>query len=276
MSIHEQRGAGLRRAAISIAVIAASGSGLLIVLESGGASPRPVAIESATPQELATQITDNDATLREAVDSWRASGGDPPATPPPVEVALPARYVQGVTQLLAKDRTLAAGTLPLLAPALASEIRELTLAARALLRLSKGSKHRKLEVGSAPPLAELVGHYGAAQRASGVGPGYLAAIHLVETKFGKVKSKSVAGAKGPMQFIPSTWRIYGKDGDINDPRDAIFAAARLLRDKGAPGNYKRALYSYNPSTLYVEAVRRYARVINGDPYVLPILYCWEP
>jgi membrane-bound lytic murein transglycosylase B len=104
---------------------------------------------------------------------------------------------------------------------------------------------------------------------------YLAAINLVETKFGRVKSKSTAGARGPMQFIPSTWRIYGR-GNVHDPADAIPAAARLLRDHGAPGNYRRALYHYNPSRLYVDAVSRYAKEIAKDRYAMRFLYCWGP
>jgi membrane-bound lytic murein transglycosylase B len=78
-----------------------------------------------------------------------------------------------------------------------------------------------------------------------------------------------------MQFIPSTWKIYG-GGSVNDPHDAIQAAARLLRDRGAPGSYARALYAYNPSKLYVRAVSTYAKLIARDPYAIHFLYCWGP
>ena len=109
-----------------------------------------------------------------------------------------------------------------------------------------------------------------------MGQHYLAAVHLVESKFGRVKSDSVAGAKGPMQFLPSTWDIYGRGGDIHDPHDAILAAANLLDDAGAPADYRRALYAYNPSNLYVDAVQRYARLIKRDAYAVYFLYCWGP
>jgi membrane-bound lytic murein transglycosylase B len=79
-----------------------------------------------------------------------------------------------------------------------------------------------------------------------------------------------------MQFIPSTWRIYGHGGNIRDPHDAILAAARLLEANGAPGRYGPAIRAYNPSGLYVQAVTRYAREIDKDPYALYFLYCWEP
>ena len=78
-----------------------------------------------------------------------------------------------------------------------------------------------------------------------------------------------------MQFLPSTWQIYGH-GDIHDDHDAILAAANLLHHAGAPGNYARALLAYNPSRLYVDAVQRYARLIKRDAYALYFLYCWEP
>jgi membrane-bound lytic murein transglycosylase B len=79
-----------------------------------------------------------------------------------------------------------------------------------------------------------------------------------------------------MQFIPSTWRIYGRGGDIQDPHDAILAAARLLRANGAPARYGPALRAYNPSGLYVDAVSRYAKEIGRNPYALYFLYTWEP
>ena len=104
-----------------------------------------------------------------------------------------------------------------------------------------------------PPATELLGYYRLAQRRSGVPWTYLAAIHLVETRMGRIRGTSTAGARGPMQFLPSTWDLYGAGGDINDPRDAILAAARLLRHHGAPGDMADALWHYNPSDSYVGA-----------------------
>jgi hypothetical protein len=73
-----------------------------------------------------------------------------------------------------------------------------------------------------------------------------------------------AGAGGPMQFLASTWRVYGVDGDGDgrvdrwDPADAIFGAANYLRASGAPQSYSRALYAYNHSPSYVSEVQRWA------------------
>ena len=113
-----------------------------------------------------------------------------------------------------------------------------------------------------PPAEELLGYYRVAQRRTGVSWTYLAAIHLVETRMGRIRGVSTAGARGPMQFLPSTWDLYGAGGDINDPRDAILAAARLLKASGAPGDMRGALWHYNQSTEYVRAVSEYARTMK--------------
>ena len=115
--------------------------------------------------------------------------------------------------------------------------------------------------------AALLAYYRAAQAATGVGWSYLAAINFVETDFGRVAGPSSAGAQGPMQFMPATWAIYGH-GNIRRPRDAILAAARLLADRGAARSIGSALYAYNPSWRYVDAVLRYARRLRADPHAL--------
>src|SRR5919204_255205 len=96
-----------------------------------------------------------------------------------------------------------------------------------------------------------------AQRRSHVGWRLLAAINLVESAFGRLRNDSVAGAQGPMQFMPSTWRAYGR-GDVHDPHEAILAAGRFLHAGGASANLRGALFHYNPSPAYVDAILRYA------------------
>jgi len=82
----------------------------------------------------------------------------------------------------------------------------------------------------------------------------LAAIGHEESGFGANDGPSSAGALGPMQFLPSTWTIYGQGGNIWDPADAIPAAARLLRASGAPGNLQQAIFAYNHAGWYVTDV----------------------
>ena len=61
----------------------------------------------------------------------------------------------------------------------------------------------------------------------------LASINKIETAFGTNLNVSTAGAVGWMQFIPSTWAMYGVDAngdgrkDPYNPVDAICAAAQL-------------------------------------------------
>ena len=115
--------------------------------------------------------------------------------------------------------------------------------------------------------ATLLADYRAAQAATGVGWSYLAAINFVETDFGRVAGPSSAGAQGPMQFMPATWASYGH-GNIHRPRDAILAAGRFLAGHGAARSIGSALYAYNPSWRYVDAVLRYARRLRAGPHAL--------
>jgi membrane-bound lytic murein transglycosylase B len=124
------------------------------------------------------------------------------------------------------------------------------------------------------PLDELARYYREAEAEFGVHWSYLAAIHLVETRMGRIRGVSTAGAQGPMQFMPGTWAAYG-EGDVNSNRDAIRAAARYLRANRAPADMPNALFRYNNSQPYVRAVTAYAEVMRAEPDAYRGYYHWQ-
>jgi len=97
---------------------------------------------------------------------------------------------------------------------------------------------------------------------SGIPWQILAAVHRVETRqSGTTMIASYAGALGPMQFMPATFRAFGVDGngdkivDIGNIDDAMFSAANYLRANGAArGEMFHALYRYNRCHAYVNHV----------------------
>ncbi len=125
-----------------------------------------------------------------------------------------------------------------------------------------------------PPAEELLSHYAEAEAATGVNWSYLAAVHLVETRMGRIRGDSVAGAQGPMQFMPATWAEWG-EGDVNNPRDAILAAGRYLAWGGMPDDVDGALFRYNRDQRYVDAVRTYAEQMQADPRAFYGYYHWQ-
>lgn len=124
------------------------------------------------------------------------------------------------------------------------------------------------------PAGELLAHYRKAEATYGVPWTYLAAIHLVETRMGRIRGVSTAGAMGPMQFMPPTWKAYGS-GNINSNHDSIMAAARYLKRNGAPRRMDNAVWNYNHTWPYVRAVTAYARQMQADERAYHGYHAWQ-
>ena len=163
------------------------------------------------------------------------------------------------------------GALARLPPGLRAEVADEVVAGNELHAIAPKKKGPPLRLGPALPLKRLRSFYEEAQRRSAVPWRVLAAVNFVESDFGRLREPSASGAVGPMQFMPATWRSYGR-GDVQQPHDAILAAARYLRAAGATTSIRTALWHYNPSWAYVDAVLRFADRIERDRYGLAALY----
>jgi hypothetical protein len=102
----------------------------------------------------------------------------------------------------------------------------------------------------------------------------LAAIGQIESADGTNDGPSTAGALGPMQFLPSTWAVWGIDGfgetgtpDIMNPYDAVPSAARYLCAAGASqgsSGLASAIFAYNHADWYVNEVLSLAEQYAQD------------
>jgi len=184
---------------------------------------------------------------------------------------------QVVSRTLAADPDLYRKVLPLVPAEFRAVVEANTQAAVELRALTK--PRDKLpdnwRIVAPAPADELLGYYKAAEAEIGVPWSTLASIHFVETKLGRIRGTSTAGAQGPMQFMPATWEQYGQGGDVNSNRDAIFAAARMLKRNGAPERMDDALFSYNHSRRYVAAIKLYAGQMAADERAFRGYYQWQ-
>lgn len=243
----------------------------------GSAAAEPPAADAPIPREsapLAERLVATQRGLDRAVDDWREHG-DPGRGAPPDAVTLYALDQQRIHILLSQRPQLAHEVLARLPGRIAAHVRASLRARRMLGRLSTPQRLSRFRTGPPRPAGQLLRFYREAQRRFGVSWRVLAAVNLVESAYGRMRNHSTAGAQGPMQFIPQTWAAYGMGGNIRDPHDAILGAANYLHANGAPRDYPTALYHYNPSSLYVNAVLEYADRIRRDARNFFSYYAWQ-
>ncbi len=229
-------------------------------------APTPTAPIPANPTALVARLRQTERQLAIAIDRWDKSAQ------PPRAVTLTALYEQRVIRVLARDAPLAR-RVERIDPAIRDDVVARTDLSR--LAASGPSPRAQPHVGTAAPASRLLGWYRGAQRRFHVRWQILAAVNFVESAFNKVRNRSGAGAQGPMQFEPATWKAYGLGGNISDPRDAIFGAANYLAANDGGRHERSALYHYNHSPLYVDAILRYANRIRRDPHAFYDYYSWQ-
>jgi len=152
---------------------------------------------------------------------------------------------------------------------LATQVKTVLGASSQVVRLAPVVTSTSLPVDSHPPTGMPSSYLAlfqesAAQYCPGLSWTVLAAIGQIESGDGANTGPSSAGALGPMQFLPSTWKIWGIDGfgetgppDIMNPYDAVPSAARLLCGSGAAQGgqaLRQAIFTYNHATWYVDEV----------------------
>jgi hypothetical protein len=237
-------------------------------------APHPDAPLPADAAGLSAALVKVTRALHGSIDRWRAEGST--LEPPPEEVVLQALYQQRLYRAMGQDPKLSAAAIARLPGWLQEQARSIRRAASLLSSLVRPiSKPTAFKTGPPRPAGELLRYYRRAERRFGIAWEVLAALNHVESKFGRVKSTSYAGAQGPMQFIPSTWAVYGMGGDVNDPHDAIMGAANYLHRSGAPADYRRALHAYNHAWPYVDAILLYAQWLRRDVRNYFAFYNWQ-
>lgn len=228
-----------------------------------------------SPQEVTDALVSLRRGLRADVDAWIAAGARPESRLGR-RLNIQAVGEQKLMRRLVTDRELARKVARRLPFAVRREV-ERHIAVGERLRALIEPVDPPIELQTTKPLSPniLLGIFKKVGHRHDIDWRILAAVNFVESRFGRAVGSSPAGAIGPMQFLPSTWEAFGGGGDIRNPRDAIPAAARLLDASGAPEDMRAALFAYNHSDAYVDAILTYARDMRADVRNYYIYWSWE-
>jgi hypothetical protein len=244
------------------------------------AADSPPAADAPLPRgqaAIAPALAQTAGGLEAEIRRWLRSHPGVDAKPPDA-VTLYALFQQRIYRYLRLHPALAGQVIAAMPARLRSQARDNVAAGTSLYRLTPKKPPKTqppIRIGPAEAPGRLLAWYRDAQRRFGIRWQVLAAINFVESSFGRLRNHSYAGAQGPMQFIPGTWSTYGLGGDVRDPHDAIMGAANYLHASGAPANYQRAIHSYNPSPLYVDAIVRYARQMQRNAGRFYAYWSWQ-
>ncbi len=210
-----------------------------------------------------------------ALPMYRTTSGAAPAvhaTPPPPRALGPAAAAAGSRRLEGERSRRRGQAMLRIALALAGL---LVLLPVAVLAAGLGGEQA---LPSAAALADIPAAYLALYEQAALRFGLpwelLAAVGKVESDHGRAPGTYVpnaAGAEGPMQFEPATFAAYSWASgspapSIDDPHDAIEAAAAMLAANGAPDDTARALYAYNHAGWYVSEVLGWAATYSAATY----------
>jgi membrane-bound lytic murein transglycosylase B len=230
-----------------------------------GEQPQP----AADPQSLARQLTVAETVVRDPAE-------------PPERVAVAGWTAQVAYEAVVDQPDWDAAVLERVPAPLQDTVRRNVAAGRELRALSTRVPPRTVPAWRiVAPLAapQLRAYYAEAQQRFGVPWSVLAAVHLVETRMGRIVGLSSAGAQGPMQFLAGTWQRYGLGGDVWNTRDAIFGAANYLAASGAAEGtdtgLDKALFTYNNSAHYVRAVRHHAALMQAEERAYLGFHAWQ-
>jgi hypothetical protein len=238
-------------------------------------APPPGAPIPTDPADLAAEIASVEESVARQVREFVAEGARP-ASKLGEDLELLMLYQQRIFRKLTKNERLEKAVLP----RLQGKVKKFyagTIAAQEELASITGTSEKvpRFEFAKAESPGRLRRFFEEGERKFRIPWHMLAAVMFVESKFGKVLGPSVAGALGPMQFLPATWDAYGGGGNIMDPHDSVIGAARYLNASGAPERMRDALFAYNPTEPYVNAIQIYARQIARDETSFYAYYFWQ-